>query len=211
MVLVIPAIVLIAWLIVAQLPRWTAPQPGWFAPMPQGGTTPGVCAAVASLKLYSASRINPADGIGIEAARERANEIAAEHYSARVITVGTPLAVEAALSGSARQALYLVTLRLEAEASDETNGSSLRTDAVIYLDAVSGSPLRLITALEDSTGEATAEAKACAFDVRAALIAAIKSPPLLLLAAYILVTSGLLAVRGLFKARGMVGTWLRRH
>ncbi len=182
--LIIPAAALIVWLISAQLPRWTAPQPGWFAP-----NTAGVCAAVASLTLYDAAR-GGESGIGSEAARERAAQVAADYTDAAPLTVSDPLAVEATLPGADRRAVYVVTVGL---AKDLT----LETAAVIYLDAASGDPLSLIAATEPADG-----ATACAFDLRGALIAALKSPPLLLLAVYTLGAAGLLVLRWILKARG---------
>ena len=182
--LVIPAAVLIVLLITAQLPRWTAPQPGWF-----GADTPGVCAAVASLTLYDAVR-GGASGIGSEAARDRAVQVAADYVDAEALTVSDPLEVEATLPGDERRAVYVVTVGLATD-------STLATAAVIYLDAASGDPLSLIAATEQADG-----ATACAFDLRGALIAAVKSPPLLLLVAYTLGAAGLLAARWILKARG---------
>lgn len=195
--LVVPALGLIVWLVAAQLPRWLAPQPGWFEP-----DTPGVCAAVASLKLYDGVRADPADGIGLAAARERAEQVAAlyydaGYYDASVLSVGMPLAVQVRLSGESRQAVYLVTVHLGGQ--PDSSASRLDTDSVIILDAASGDPLRVITATQGSTGAAD-----CPFDVRAALVTAIKSPPSLLLAAYILGAAGLWAARWFLKAMGVL-------
>ncbi len=79
--------------------------------MPQGGTTPGVCAAVASLTLYDATR-SGASGIGSEAARDRAAQVAADYTDAEPLTVSDPLAVEATLPGDGRRAVYVVTVKL---------------------------------------------------------------------------------------------------
>ncbi len=155
-----PALALIVWLVAAQLPRWTAPQPGWFA-----ANTPGVCAAVASLRLYQGVRAD-ASGSSSDAARAAASKIAADYYDASAQAVSNPLAVQAALPGHNRQTVYLVTI-----------GLSDSKAAVIYLDAANGNPLALITANDDSAAR-------CKFDVRAALVAAAKSPPVPLLIAY---------------------------
>ncbi len=158
--------------------------------MPQGGTTPGVCAAVASLTLYDATQSSPADGIGREVAQERATQVAADYTDANVIAVSDPLAVQATLPGAKRRSVYVVTVELAAD-------SSLETAAVIYLDAASGDPLRVIAATEPA-----GDLSGCDFDLRAALVAAVKSPPLILLVAYTLGAAGLLAMRWLLKARG---------
>ena len=188
--MIIPTAVLIIWLISAQLPRWTAPQPGWFAAMPHGGTTPGVCAAVASLTLYDATRSSPADGIGSAAARDRAAQVAAEYTDANVIAVSDPLAVQATLPDAKRRSVYVVTVELAAD-------SSLETAAVIYLDAASGDPLRVIAATEPA-----GNSSGCDFDLRGALVAAVKSPPLILLVAYTLSAALFVVARWLLKARG---------
>lgn len=183
--LIIPAAVLIIWLISAQLPRWTAPQPGWFV-----SDTPGVCAAVASLTLYDATRGSSGDAIGSEAARSRAAQVAAEYTGAEPLAVSEPLAVTATLPGDQRRAVYVVTVELAAAAP-------LETDAVIYLDAARGDPLRVIAATAAADGAA-----ACAFDLRGAVVAAVKSPPLILLVIYTFGAALFVAVRWLLKARG---------
>ncbi|MFN8448133.1 MAG: hypothetical protein U0521_05985 [Anaerolineae bacterium] len=100
LILLLPALALVVWLVAAQLPRWTAPVPGWFAP-----GTPGVCAAVRSLALYDARRVDPASGLGREAAQSAAEQVAADHYDAAPLGVSEPLAVEASLPGAAPRLL----------------------------------------------------------------------------------------------------------
>ena len=178
--LLVPALALIGWLVAAQLPRWTAPSADWFAP-----DTPGVCAAVESLKLYQAARAD-AGGIGSDTARADASKVAADHYDAPALAVGDPLAVRASLPGDPPRALYVVTVRLSSSAPED--------DAVIYLDAASGDPLALITASDDP-------AATCAFDLRAALVAAAKSPPVPLLIGYGVIVAAALIVRRLAKGR----------
>lgn len=179
LLILLPALALIVWLVAAQLPLWTAPQPDWFAP-----GTPGVCAAVESLTLYSARRVDSA-GIGREAAQAAAGQVIAAHYGMPPLVVSEPLAVEAALPGSDRRAYAVVTALLS---DDAPPGSGANTAAVIYLDAA-GEPRALLTTVDDS-------AASCDFDVRAAVVDAVKSPPLLLLAAYGLALVGLWLVRG---------------
>ena len=177
----LPALALIVWLVLAQLPRWTAPQPGWFA-----ADTPGVCAAVESLKLYQAVRAEPG-GIGSEAAKTDAAKVVVDHYDASALAVSDATAFQATLPGSPQRAVYVVTVRLTDSAPEK--------DAVIYLDVATGDPLALITAVDDP-------ALNCNFDVRAALVAAAKSPPVLLLIAYFVIVAGALVARGLFNAKG---------
>lgn len=180
LILLLPALALVVWLVAAQLPRWTAPAPGWFA---RG--TPGVCAAVRSLALYDARRVDPADGLGREAAQADAERVAADHYDAAPLDVSEPLAVEASLPGAPRSVYSVVTVRLSDAAPEKA--------AVIYLDAATGEPRALITATDDP-------AAICDFDVRAALLAAVKSPPLILLVAYVVLVAGVALVRRI--ARG---------
>lgn len=186
LLILLPALALIIWLVVAQLPLWTAPQAGWFAP-----ETPGVCAAVSSLRLYAARRVDPGGGIGRDAAQSAAEQVIAAHYDVTPLTVSEPLAVEAALPGDDRRVYTVVTVRLS---NAVTTDSDANTAAVIYLDAA-GEPAALITAVDDP-------AAACDFDVRAALVDAVKSPPLLLLAAYVVIVVGVLLVRW-FLRRGL--------
>jgi hypothetical protein len=174
--LAIPALALIAWLVAAQLPRWTAPQPGWFA-----ADTPGVCAAVSSLVLYGAARTS-VGGIAPETAKTAAAKLVSDHYGISPLTIGEPLAVQATLPNQERQTYYVVTAALSNDAPPKA--------AVIYLDAATDDPRALITATEDP-------ALNCAFNVRAALLAALRSPPPILLAAYLLIAAGALAARAL--------------
>ncbi|MCC6803477.1 MAG: hypothetical protein IT319_11385 [Anaerolineae bacterium] len=184
LLILLPALALIVWLVAAQLPLWTAPQPDWFAP-----GTPGVCAAVESLRLYAARRVDSV-GIGREAAQAAAAQMIAAHYGVPPLVVSEPLAVEAALPGDARRA-YAVVAALLSDAAP--SGSDASTAAVIYLDAT-GEPRALITTVDDP-------AAACDFDVRAALVDAVKSPPLLLLAAYVAIVVGLLLVHWFSRRR----------
>jgi hypothetical protein len=167
--LLLPALALIGWLVAAQLPRWTAPYPYWFAP-----NTPGVCAAVASLTAAQATRGEPSGGIGRGEALTLAQQIAAEHYDPPPNQFSDPLGVYAALPGDQRRPLYLVTAHL---GDAPPPGTAVQAVALIYVDAASGDPVALITATNDAT-------QSCDFDMGAALKAAVKSPPLLLLAVY---------------------------
>ena len=160
---------LIAWLVVAQLPRWTSPQAGWF---PAG--TPGVCAAVASLTAYQAGRDGDG-GIGRTAALENAQRTLTEHYDTLALAVSEPLPVQATLPDKVRQAYYVVTAQL--------NNAALPTVAILYLSADSGEIRSLITASDDPALD-------CSLDVRAALLAAVRSPALIGLAGYV----GIMAV-----------------
>lgn len=184
LILLLPALMLIAWLVAAQLPLWTAPHPNWFAP-----DTPGACAAVQSLNVYAARRIDPGAGIGREAAQADAAQVVAAHYDLSPLAVSAPLAVEAALLAGERRAYTVVTVRLTDAAPP---GSLANTTAVIYLDATTGEPRALITATDDP-------AATCDFDVRGALLAGLRSPPLILLAAYVLITAGVLLARRIAK------------
>lgn len=181
-ILFIPALALIVWGIAAQLPRWTAPQPNWFA-----AGTPGVCAAVELLKRYEALPGESPDGIGREAAQVRAAEIAAEHYNLPALSISEPLGVylkrESALPPAERLGFYIVTVRFNA------------ASAVISLDAESGEARALITTPETEFGN-------CDFDVRAALVAAARSAPTILLGAYVLLAAGALLVGRLVSTKG---------
>ncbi len=93
---------------------------------------------------------------------------------------------------SQRRALYLITARL---GDDPPTGSSVRPAALIYLDAANGDPAAVITTLDDP-------AQSCDFDMGAALKAAVKSPPFLLLALYaVALLAGwlVLRIKGLFR------------
>jgi hypothetical protein len=185
LILLLPALALVVALIATQLPRWTAPLQTWFAP-----DTPGACAAVQSLKLYAGSRAN-LTGIGREAAQIRAEQLVAEYYDVVPLAVSEPLAVEATLPDESRRAYYVVTARLTDSAPP---GSQANTAAVIYLDAETGDPRALITATNDPAAD-------CDFDVRRALVAALKSPPLLLLFAYIALAAAAPGIRRIAKGR----------
>lgn len=158
-VLALPAFVLAAWLVVSQIPRWGAPQSDWF---PAG--TPGVCAAVSSLTLYQGNRWAVA-GIGPLAAQQAAAQVLEQHYGAPGTEISHPLAVQATLPGEPRQAYYVITARVG------------QAGAVLYLRMGDGSVGTLITT-------PTADDTHCAFDLRAAAVAALRSTPLVLLIVY---------------------------
>ncbi|MEO8393508.1 MAG: hypothetical protein ABI700_11010 [Chloroflexota bacterium] len=183
--LVIPALVLIGWLVAAQLPRWTAPQPGWFDPY-----TPALCVVVDSLKRYGATRAD-VGGIGRDAAVLDAAQVVAKYYDFGTtrppINRSIPLGVEATLPGDQQRAYYAISMALSAD--------PLRKVAVIYLDAETGEARALISTIEYPAAN-------CDFDVKAALLVAIKSPPLILLVAYGALTVLGLGTWWLFKRRG---------
>lgn len=187
LILLLPALALIVWLVAAQLPLWTAPQTNWFAQgTPEVSTTPGVCAAVESLTLYGGTRTNPA-GIGREAAAARAAQVVTEYYDTAALTVSEPLAVDATVTDE-RRAYFVVTARLT---DDEPPGSLANTATVIYVDAETGEPAAVITALDDPAAD-------CDLNLRETLVTALKSPPTLLLVAYgalAVIAAGVAAVR----------------
>jgi hypothetical protein len=184
--LAIPALVLIGWLIAAQLPRWTAPQANWFVP-----NTPGVCAAVDSLVLYGATRAN-VGGIGRDVAILDAAQVVQTHYefgtAALPSSRSEPLGVQATLPGDLPRTYYVITMAL----SDDP----LPKAAVIYLDAATGDPRALIMGIADPAAN-------CDLDVKAALLAAAKSPPLILLVIYGVIAAGAFVVGWLLKRRGI--------
>lgn len=157
--IVLPALILLGWLIAAQFPIWTAPQPDWFAP-----DTPGVCAAVAALQTYNAVRAGDTPAVSSAEAVKRAAAVVERHYRQTAAAVSNPLLVRARFPDGERLA-WLLTAQLE------------RGAAVTYIDAQTGEPLALITALSPAND--------CILNVRRALIDAVKSPPFLLLAGYI--------------------------
>lgn len=167
------------WLVSEQRPRWTAPQADWFPP-----ETPGVCAAVASLAVYHAEQIGQT-GIGRDAALQAAQRALTDHYETLAVAVGQPQPVRATLPGQAAAAYYVVTAQL--------NDAALPTVAVAYLDAGNGELRSLITTSDDPALD-------CSLDVRAALLAAARSP----------VLSGLVAYAGVV-AVGLVAGWLLRR
>jgi hypothetical protein len=165
-----PVFLLVIWLALSQLSRWTAPQPNWF---PAG--TPGVCAAVSSLALYAGQR-SAVSGIGPIGAQTAAAQVFAEQYGAEATDLSEPLAVQANLPGEPRQALYVITARIN------------RAAAVVYLGANDGTPRALITTPD-------AEDTNCAFDIRGALVAALRSPPMIVLATYLLFAAAFIGWR----------------
>lgn len=157
--LALPAFVLAAWLVVSQIPRWGAPQINWFP-----AETPGACAAVSSLALVQGNRW-AVMGMGPRAAQAVAAQVLEQHYGAPASSISLPLAVQATLPGEPRQAYYVVTARVGQAA------------AVLYLRMGDGSVGTLITT-------PTATDTNCAFDLRGAALAALRSTPLVLLVVY---------------------------
>lgn len=157
--LALPAFVLAAWLVVSQIPRWGAPQLDWFP-----AETPGACSAVSSLTLYQGNRW-AVMGIGPQAAQAAAAQVLEQHYSTPATDISHPLAVQATLPGEPRQAYYVVTARVGDAA------------AVLYLRMGDGSVAALTTT-------PSADDTNCAFDLRGAAVAVLRSTPLVLLVVY---------------------------
>lgn len=176
--LLIPALALVAWALALQLPRWIAPQPNWFTL-----GTPALCAAVDTLRLYSGQRGEADSNIGSNAARTAAEQIIAQHYDTPAITFSEPLAVHASLPNTERHGYYIVTAELPDAA------------AVIFLDAQNGEARAVITTPRSET-------VTCDFDIRTALVDAVRSPPVILLAAYLLLTALALATWRRLQAKG---------
>jgi hypothetical protein len=176
--LLLPALALVVWALASQLPRWTAPQSNWFEP-----NTPAVCAAVDSLRLYSAQRSEPSESFGSDAARSSAEQIFAQHYDSPAITISEPLAVQASLPGTERGGYYVVTAQFDDAA------------AVMLVDAQTGEARAIITT-------PLSETVTCDFDTRAALVAGVRSPPVLLFAAYVLLTAAVFVGWRLLQAKG---------
>jgi hypothetical protein len=96
-VLMLPALVLGGWLIAEQLPIWNAPQPGW---LPEGA--PGVCEAVASLRVFNASRVNDSAAITRLEARKRADRLTQHQYDLDALpTYAEPMLVRGDFHGGA--------------------------------------------------------------------------------------------------------------
>jgi hypothetical protein len=176
--LLLPALALVVWLVSAQLPLWTAPEPHWFAP-----GTPGVCAAVESLKLYEGQR-SAASERGAQDARSIVGQLAANTYEGGALALSEPLIVQATLPGDERRTYSLVTAQLSGDAA-----------AVVYVDAESGEARAVITTVENASVR-------CDFDLRGALITAVRSLPMMLLAAYAVLTVVGLIVWWLWHRKG---------
>lgn len=167
----IPAVALIGWLVIAQLPAWRVPQPGWFAV-----GTPGVCTAVGSLRanqglLTGEPPLDPAS------ARVAAEEAVGAAVDAAGWVYGSPIAVQATFDG-VKRAAWLVTARVESE--------SIAPAALVYVDGETGQVLSLAVGLDDPAAR-------CDFNYRRAIRDAVLSPPFLLLVGY----TGLLIILGL--------------
>lgn len=121
--------------------------------------------------------------MGSTAARAAAERIISEHYDSPASAIGEPLEIMAALPGKERRLHYLITARLPDAAT------------VILLDAITGEARAVITA-------PLTETVTCDFDTRAALVDAIRSPPAILFAAYLLLTAFALAAWRLLYAKG---------
>jgi hypothetical protein len=180
LILPLPALALIAWLVVSQLPRWTAPQANWFPP-----DTPGACSAVSALTVYGAVRVGQT-GIGRDAALQSAQRALTDYYDTLALNVGQPQPVRATLPGTSPADYYIVTAQLD--------DAPLPTVAVLFLDAASGDPRSLITASDDPSLD-------CSLDVRAVVIAALRSPPLIGLVVYVGIVAIGLVIWALFRWR----------
>lgn len=179
--LLLPALLLGGWLIWEQWPIWNAPQPNW---LPEGA--PGVCAAVASLRVLNAERAGDQAEVTPLEARKLADRLTQHLYDLDAPPAyAEPVLVRADFPNVGRRLVWLYTAALPGERA-----------AVIYLDAETGGALSVITG-----GAAPA---ACTLDPRALLHRAVRTTPALALAGY----GGLVVAGGVL----MVGLrWVRRR
>lgn len=165
--LLIPAVILGAWLFSEQLPVWTAPQQWWISP----ADAPAACAAVGTLTAYRASRVNDTVAVTPAEALNRADKALTWQYqlAAPPERFSAPLLVRGTFDGEPRTA-WLITTALDVGGS------------IVYLDATTGEPLAIVAAV---TPNAT-----CPFDLRGTLVDMARSRAFQLFAGYV----GLLVV-----------------
>lgn len=182
--LLIPAVLLGAWLLSEQLPVWTAPQPWWITP----ADAPAACAAVGTLTAYGATRINDTVAVTPAEALNRAEKALTWQYqlAAPPERFSDPLLVRGTFDGAPRTA-WLITAALDVGGS------------VVYLDATTGDPLAIVAAVTPNA--------ACPFDLRGTLVDMARSQSFQLFAGYVgLLVVGavaLLVMRVLLKRRAV--------
>lgn len=158
----IPALVLAAWLLTEQLPVWTAPQSWWVTP----ADAPAACAAVGTLTAYHATRSSETPSVPPAEASNRAEKVIQWQYRLPLPPdrLSNPLLISGTFDGETRLA-WMITAALD-------NGGS-----VAYLDAGTGDPLAVIAALTPNA--------VCPFDLRGALVDMARSRAFLLFAGYV--------------------------
>lgn len=182
--LLIPAVLLGAWLLSEQLPVWTAPQPWWITP----ADAPAACAAVGTLTAYRASRVNDTVAVTSAEALNRAEKALTWQYqlTAPPERFSDPLLVRGTFDGEPRTA-WLITAALDVGGS------------IVYLDATTGDPLAIVAAVTPNA--------ACPFDLRGTLVDMARSRAFQLFAGYVgllvVGTVALLVIRVLRKRRAV--------
>ncbi len=160
--LLIPAVILGAWLLSEQLPVWTAPQQWWITP----ADAPAACAAVGTLTAYGATRVNETPAVPPAEALNRAEKAIQWQYQlpAPPERFSDPLLVRGRFNAEQRTA-WLITAALDVGGS------------IVYLDAATGDPLAVIAAVSPNA--------TCAFDLRGVLVDMARSRAFLLFAGYV--------------------------
>lgn len=193
-ILTIPVLVFGGWLLSQQLPILLAPQWWWISASSPDGA-PAACEAAISLRLYDGERVlfeQPT--ISSDAAKAAADRIIVEHYSGiedetvSARAYGGPSLFLATLDGE-RRLVWVVTARIENSHVAGMPGMEMPgAAAVVYVDANTGEPLSLLSAV--GAGNAPAM---CPFPLRDWAVEMVRSTPFLALAGYV----GLLVVLGI--------------
>jgi hypothetical protein len=109
--LMLPALLLGGWLIWEQWPIWNAPQPNW---LPEGA--PGVCAAVASLRVLNAERAGDQAEVTPLEARKLADRLTQHLYDLDAPPAyAEPVLVRADFPNVGRRLAWLYTAALPGE------------------------------------------------------------------------------------------------
>jgi len=112
----------------------------------------GVCQAAESLRAADAVRVGGAQGvITPEQARARAEDVFAAYYPGQTaFDYSIPLLIQARAASNVRALTYLVIAAFRSPAfatANVTPDAAYGAAALVYLDAVTGSPLTIVTAL----------------------------------------------------------------
>lgn len=137
--LLLPALVLLGWFIIEQLPVWTAPQPAWVR-YPDVVALPGGCAAANALQTYGAQRaISDQSALTQAEATERIAALMAAQYPDAAYNVVLPAELVGGMFGAETLAWWSVV--------GFSDTPLLPAGASVFVSAQTGEPIAVITTI----------------------------------------------------------------
>ena len=140
----LPALVLLGWFVFEQAPSWFPSAPRWLQ-VTSGEAVSGACEAMASVRAYSGRFVSEGgSSVSADDARARTDEIVAQTYDLPTgdYVEAQPSLVRATFPDVGERLAWLAVANLDAGGETRLGKAS-----VVYLDAQTGEPLAVITAV----------------------------------------------------------------